>query len=99
MAQVYILYPSDVPFDLDYYIKVHMPMVSSLWGPFGLLGWESITFPTGPPYQVQTVLRWKDLDQFSAASKGEAADKLFDDIQYFTTAKALILKGEVVASS
>lgn len=70
-----------------------------LWGPFGLLGWESITFPPGSPYQVQTVLRWKDLDQFSAASKGEAADTLFDDIQYFTAAKALILKGEVVASS
>ncbi|CEI63540.1 unnamed protein product [Fusarium venenatum] len=37
--------------------------------------------------------------KFSAASKGEAADKLFDDIQYFTTEKALIRKGEVVASS
>ncbi|UZP38432.1 hypothetical protein NXS19_006248 [Fusarium pseudograminearum] len=33
MAQVLVVYPSGPSFDMDYYLKTHMPLVASKWGP------------------------------------------------------------------
>ncbi|OJJ83094.1 uncharacterized protein ASPGLDRAFT_36556 [Aspergillus glaucus CBS 516.65] len=99
MAHVLVVYPSGPSFDLDYYLKIHMPLVSSTWESSGLLGWDVLTFPADAPYQVQATLRWKSLDDFNAAAAGEATKTIFGDIPNFTTAQPILLKGDVIASS
>ncbi|KAF4984319.1 hypothetical protein FZEAL_470 [Fusarium zealandicum] len=99
MTQALVVYPSGPAFDLEYYLKSHMPLVSSLWTPLGLQSWEVLTFPSDAPYQVQATLHWKSADDFNAAATGESAEKVFGDIVNFTTAKPIVLKGEVVGSS
>ncbi|KAF5615203.1 dimeric alpha-beta barrel [Fusarium sp. NRRL 25303] len=99
MAQILILYPSGPSFDLDYYLKSHIPLVSKVWGPLGLQGWDVLTFPTGAPYQVQVTLKWKSLEAYEQAATGKPAEGLFGDIKNFTTAEPILLKGSVVGSS
>ncbi|KAG9253793.1 uncharacterized protein F5Z01DRAFT_129084 [Emericellopsis atlantica] len=97
MAQVLIVYPSGPSFDLDYYLKKHMPLVSELWTPHGLLSWDVLTFQADAPYQVQATLYWESLEAFEKAAGQEVTAKIFGDIPNYTTAQAVILKGKVVA--
>jgi hypothetical protein len=36
-----VLYANEdnIKFDMNYYLKKHMPMVLEIWGPFGLIDW------------------------------------------------------------
>lgn len=45
-----ILYPSvsDATFNLDYYLKTHMPLVSKEFGPHGLKGWKVSRYDNRP---------------------------------------------------
>lgn len=52
--EVTVLYPnvSDATFNLDYYLKTHMPLVVKEFGPHGLKGWKvakSVPTPTTSP--------------------------------------------------
>ncbi|PWY94747.1 hypothetical protein BO94DRAFT_283559 [Aspergillus sclerotioniger CBS 115572] len=98
-VRVQVLYSSGPSFDHDYYLKTHMPLVSSSWTPYGLVGWEIITFPADAPYQVQAILKWKSMEDFNAAATSDAAQAVFGDIKNFTTAEPTLLKGSVVASA
>ncbi|KAI9151531.1 hypothetical protein HJFPF1_08735 [Paramyrothecium foliicola] len=93
MATVTVIYPVGLPFDLDYYLATHMPLVQELWGPQGLKSWE-VTQHSDGEYQITAVLRWDSLESFDKAGK----DEIFADIPNFTEAKPLLLKGTVQKS-
>ncbi|KAL5335979.1 hypothetical protein BJX70DRAFT_401037 [Aspergillus crustosus] len=99
MAQVLVLYPSGLPFNLDYYRDKHMALVSSKWGPHGFIGWEITEFSPDAPYQIAATLKFTSLEDFDAALKGKGGKPVMDDIVNYTGATPVFLKGGVVASS
>ena len=95
MYTVFVLYPADGSFDLDYYRSQHLPLVDKLLTPEGL---SEMTFsqPTEDtpeaPFQVIAELRFPDRDTANAAlaKHGRVTQ---DDIPNFTTVAPLILSG------
>ena len=82
-----VSYPNDadVNFDLDYYLKSHMPMVEKIWTPFGLKSWHVLTYPKGSdnPYIVQAMMRFED-DALDKALAAAEAKEIFEDIPKFS---------------
>lgn len=75
-------------FDLDYYMKSHIPLVSSLFGPIGLKETRvlrGIGSPSGDPadYHVIALLDFESVDAFKAAAGAHGA-AVFGDIPKFT---------------
>jgi uncharacterized protein (TIGR02118 family) len=75
-------------FDLDYYMKTHVPLVGSLMGPAGLKGAQvlhGIGSPSGDPagYHIIALLEFESLDTFKAAADAHGA-AVFGDIPNFT---------------
>ncbi|KAL6915108.1 hypothetical protein ACHAPO_010289 [Fusarium lateritium] len=99
MATVFIQYPSGHDFDVDYYLKTHMPLAEKAWKGKGLKSADVIQLGGDSPYQIYTVLRWESLAAFQAAATAEDAKAVHEDVKNFTTAKADIRVGEVIAES
>ncbi|KAI1071885.1 hypothetical protein NW752_001483 [Fusarium irregulare] len=97
MAQVLVVYPSGPSFDMDYYLKTHMPLVASKWGPLGLKNYKILNFQEGQAYQVQATLEWDSVEAFDKAAANEVAKDIFGDIKNFYNGEPMLLKGPVVA--
>ncbi|OJD31675.1 ethyl tert-butyl ether degradation [Diplodia corticola] len=105
MATVTVLYPnvSDATFDLEYYLKTHMPLAQKNFGPHGLKGYKvsRILGTPGsdkPPYSVQCVLEFGSKDQVDDALKN-ATGPVMADITNFSNQTPVFLIGEVVGSA
>ncbi|THX47247.1 hypothetical protein D6D06_09718 [Aureobasidium pullulans] len=98
-----LLYPSKPGsnFNIEYYISTHMPLVTKLYGPYGLKGWEVLQFSKHdtPPYVVQTVLQWDNVDQLNAANTSDGAKELRDDIKNFSEVLPVAMIGRNVGRS
>ena len=100
MILVTVMYPVGEAFDIDYYLKTHMPLVKDRWGPLGLKSAQAIkgvAKPDGsaPDYQMTALLTFGSMDDFKAA--GKAHDKeIFADIPNFTKAQAVVQINDVV---
>ena len=83
-----VIYPKTPTstFDMDYYIKTHMPLVAENWGKFGLQGYKVIQFNdhpgdgTTPAFSVKCDLFWKDKDSVAKATTSKEADTVFGDV-------------------
>lgn len=100
--QVTVLYPEG-DFNVDYYLKTHMPLVDENWSKYGLQGWEVIQFVKGadgakPLYQIQATLRWKSKEDFGAAMAGAEAKTVLGDIPNFTNTQPVLIAGDVLES-
>jgi len=81
-------------FDLGYYMKTHIPMVESLFGPIGLKGaqvLQGIGSPSGGPatYHVIALLDFESVDAFKGALDAHGA-AVMGDIPNFTDAQPAI---------
>jgi uncharacterized protein (TIGR02118 family) len=81
-------------FDLDYYMKTHVPLVGALWGPAGLKGaqvLQGVGSPSGDPagYHIIALLDFESLDAFKAAADAHGAEVL-GDIPNFTDVQPAI---------
>jgi len=78
-----------------------MPLVTKLYGPYGLKGWEVLQFSKHdtPPYVVQTVLQWDNVDQLNAANTSDGAKELRDDIKNFSEVLPVAMIGRNVGRS
>lgn len=88
-------------FDLDYYMKKHMPMVSSLWGPVGLKGAQvlhGIGSPSGDPagHHIIALLDFESVDAFKAAAEAHGKEVL-GDIPNYTNVQPAIQFNEQLA--
>jgi len=103
MIQVTVLYPNSKgkKFDLDYYMKKHVALVTNLLG--DALKGASIesglggAAPGSPaPFVVSGRMFFDSLESFQQAF-GPNADKIMADIPNFTDIEAIIQIGEVIA--
>ncbi|EXJ87491.1 hypothetical protein A1O3_04451 [Capronia epimyces CBS 606.96] len=103
-ANATVLYPadSDATFDLDYYLKTHLPLVHEKWGKYGLTDWKVIQFATGAdgskPYSVAALLTWDTIESLQKALGTEDAGVIFADVKNFSNKAPVFLLGNIVGS-
>lgn len=100
MILVTVMYPAGENFDVDYYLKTHMPLVKDRWSPHGLKSAQAIkgiakADGSAPDYQVAALLTFGSLDDFKAAGKA-AGKEIFADIANFTKAQATVQINEIL---
>lgn len=101
-ATVTVLYPANegYKFDMDYYLKTHMPLVAKRWGPMGLKQYYvSDLRDTKQPYSVQATLVWEHADGGLAAFKagGDAhGPEIMGDITNFSSEQPILLTGGII---
>lgn len=88
-------------FDLDYYMKSHIPLVGSLFGPAGMKGaqiLQGVGSPSGDgaTYHVIALLDFESLDAFKAAADTHGA-AVFGDIPKFTDVQPVVQFNERLA--
>jgi uncharacterized protein (TIGR02118 family) len=102
-ANATVLYPPDATFNLDYYLKSHMPLVSAKWTAFGLQDWKVVQFEAGPdgskPYSIAAVLTWDSLDSVPKALASDEGKGILDDVANFSDKGPIFLVGNVVGAS
>ena len=94
---VTVLYPNTrgSRFDLDYYLKTHIPLVETSWSGKGLTSTKLLKGagtpdPSTPaPYQVIAILGFDSLAAFQAAAK-ESGAAVMGDIPNFTDVTPVI---------
>ncbi|KAF3767321.1 hypothetical protein M406DRAFT_355536 [Cryphonectria parasitica EP155] len=99
-ATVTVLYPAKegYTFDMDYYLKTHMPLVTSKWTSFGLKQYYVTDLRNeAQPYSVQATLIWDDLEGFAKGGQAHGAE-VMGDIKNFSSEQPIIIKGGVLAS-
>ncbi|KAM3078037.1 hypothetical protein ACMFMG_002664 [Clarireedia jacksonii] len=79
-------------FDMDYYMKTHMPLVQEKWGPYGLQNWTVTQLDGQDGWSVQALLWFDSLESFKKALDAEAP-AVMGDIPNFSSEKPLLVKG------
>lgn len=91
-------------FDLDYYLKTHMPLVQKNWGSMGLSKWEVVNYKEGlggaaPDFTISATLFWESKDAMDKALKDESAKEVFGDVPNFTNIQPKFISGASVGTS
>jgi len=97
-AIVTVIYPKTETstFDLDYYMKTHMPLVQEKWSPHGLTNWTVAKLDESGGYSFQALLWFESVE---AWGKAVAADgpTIMADVPNFSSEKPLIVAGAEVS--
>lgn len=99
-AVLNVIYPASASkFDMDYYLKKHMPMVKETWAPHGLKSYRVIQTEPSTGHSVQAIMEWESVEKMTKAiQNSELAEKIMNDIPNFTDAKPLRLLGAEISS-
>ena len=100
MALLRVCYKDGVRFDRDYYISKHVPLASSIMGPYGVTNVEMASFGPGPdgsrpPYQVMFTASFDSPASLQNALKSPRIAEVFADIPNYYEGMPDILIGEV----
>lgn len=101
-----VLYPrqADAKFDMDYYLKTHMPLVEKHWKPLGLEKWQVVDFEAtdaagdASPYVVGCYLTWTSKASQEAAAPSPGTAEIMGDIPNFTNIKPILVSGAITGS-
>ena len=103
MVVISVMYPSgsDSTFDLDYYLKSHIPLVEARWREFGLSNVQVLRGTAAgdggpPPYQAIALLTFGSLQNFQQAGKTHGKE-IFADIPKFTNVQPVVQISDVLA--
>ncbi|CAB3764071.1 ethyl tert-butyl ether degradation protein EthD [Burkholderia puraquae] len=95
MATLIVSYPAveGVPFDREYYLATHAPLVRAAWGEFGLQSAE-VLFPASgsQPFACVTVLRFSDQAGIDAALSSARTAEVIGDVPNFTHLQPTIFR-------
>ena len=85
---MYVTYPGDAsaPFDRDYWIHSHLPLVMECWGPYGLLSAVGF-FPSVDGGGLVAICScvFRDEAAMQAALAAPESARVMDDVPKFTT--------------
>ena len=104
--QVTVLYPNvaDATFDLDYYMKSHMPMVAEQFKPYNFKGYSVLKLVGTPapdqpsPFNIQATLNFSKVEDFQNALKA-TGEKVMGDVPNFSNKGPTLMIGEFVGAS
>ncbi|KAK5111129.1 hypothetical protein LTR62_005328 [Meristemomyces frigidus] len=99
MATTTVLYPKGTKFNMDYYMKSHMPLVGKKLGPHGLTSWKVLEFPSEAPFCVQATLEWDSQKSFEAAGASPEMKEVLDDVSNFSDNSPTMLPGAIKGTS
>ena len=101
-----VLYPNDddATFDMDYYLKKHMPFVQESFGKHGLKRWEVLQYKPGadgakPQYSVGATLIFDSPEAMGKAMSSEDAGPVFADVPNFSNKGPMLMGGAMVGTS
>lgn len=98
-----VLYPNTPgsEFDMDYYLKTHIPLVKDRWSDMGMTDIRAVkgigtADPKTPaPYQVIALVRFDSMQAFQAAGAAHGAE-IMGDIKNFTdTSPQLVINEDL----
>lgn len=102
MIMVSVMYPASqtASFDMDYYLKTHVPMVGARWKSFGLseakiLRGAGAPGGAAPAYSVIALLTFGSAEEFQRAVE-QCGQEIMGDIPNFTTIQPLIQISDVL---
>ncbi|ESZ98617.1 hypothetical protein SBOR_0987 [Sclerotinia borealis F-4128] len=95
-----VMYPKTETstFDLDYYLKKHMPLVQEKWGPQGLKNWSVTKLDESGGYTMQALL-WFESSEAWAKAGATDGPTIMKDISKFSSEQPLFVFGEVIKKS
>lgn len=94
---VTLLYPA-VPFDNNYYLTKHMPMVASKWTSKGMTSWQVVELDSSSGYCVECIMEFESKESFAKAME-EDGKEVMSDIPNYTEGKPLQFLGAVTGKS
>jgi uncharacterized protein (TIGR02118 family) len=101
-----VLYPNDddATFDMNYYLKTHMPLVMENFKRHGLKRWEVLEMKPGldgskNPYSVVATLIFDKPEELAAAMTSPEAKPVLDDVPNFSNKGPMFLGGALVGTS
>jgi uncharacterized protein (TIGR02118 family) len=100
-ATVTVLYPrqSDGHFDVDYYLKTHMPLAQKHWSPYGFTSYKVTKFGDDAPYVYGVAMDFESMESFQKAMASEESKEILDDVKNFSNLKPTFVAGEVIGTN
>lgn len=90
MITMLVTYAGDenTPFDRDYWINIHFPLVRECWGPYGLVGAAGF-FPRdeGAGLIAVATVNFRDEEAMHAALNSPETARVMDDVDAVTAIK------------
>lgn len=98
-ATVTVMYPrkEGATFDLEYYKKTHMPLVSNTWGKYGLKSYAVTQTSPDAPYSTYVTMEFESIEGFGNAIKDEGTKAVMEDVANFSSEQPVLLAGPVVS--
>lgn len=103
VTTITVVFPNepDANYDIDYYIRHHMPLIQSLWGKYGVKGWSVTKYGNGidgsaPLYAFGSVVVWESAAGIETAFAGTEVAHIMGDVPNFSNKQPIFLIGEVV---
>jgi len=100
-ATITVLFPNepDAKYDIDYYVKHHMPLIQERWAQYGVKGWFATKFSNGidgtpPLYAFGSTVEWESHEHIKTAFAGPEAKEIMEDIANFSNKQAVFLMGD-----
>ncbi|KAF7872439.1 hypothetical protein EAF04_003360 [Stromatinia cepivora] len=92
-----VMYPKTETstFDLDYYMKTHMPLVQEKWGPCGLKNWTVTKLDESGGYSMQALLWFESNEAWTKAVAAEGPT-IMGDVANFSSVQPLLVFGQEV---
>ncbi|KAJ8071454.1 hypothetical protein OCU04_001774 [Sclerotinia nivalis] len=92
---VTVMYPKTETstFDLDYYMKTHMPLVQEKWSPHGLTNWTVTKLDESTGYSMQALL-WFESKEAWAKARAAEGPTVMGDIANFSSVQPLLVFGQ-----
>jgi uncharacterized protein (TIGR02118 family) len=100
-ATVTVLYPAQegATFNLDYYLKTHMPLAQKHWTKYGLKSYKVTKFSTPDSvYSHGVYMEFEDYEGFQKAVQSPETKEVMGDVENFSNVKPVIVAGEVVGT-
>ncbi|CCD52961.1 hypothetical protein ACHAPC_006702 [Botrytis cinerea] len=94
---VTVMYPKTETstFDMDYYMKTHMPLVQEKWGSHGLKNWTVTKLDESGGYSVQALLWFESKEAWAKAGAAEGPTIMGDVPNFSSEQPLLVFGGEV----
>ena len=100
MILITVMYPPG-NFDLDYYLKTHIPLLHARWTEYGLKSAQVLRGiakgdGSAPEYPMTALLTFSSLEDFQKAAQAHGPE-IFADIPKFTNTQPLVQINEILA--